>query len=126
MPCMYDKDLVLSILIQVQDALQKIASRAGRFQSADDFTSSASGLEALDSICMLFIAVGEALKNIDKITGGELLSRYPEIDWKGAVGFRDVIAHQYFDIDAEQVFWICTHEVGPLSAAIENMIRELG
>ena len=31
---------------------------------------------------MLFMAVGEALKNIDKITGGELLGRYPEIDRK--------------------------------------------
>jgi DNA-binding NtrC family response regulator len=29
------------------EALQKIASRAGRFQSADEFTSSPSGLEAL-------------------------------------------------------------------------------
>ncbi len=56
---------------------------------------------------MLFMAIGEALKNIDKITGGALLSQYPEIDWKGAIGFRDIIAHHYFDIDAEQVFWIC-------------------
>jgi uncharacterized protein with HEPN domain len=122
---MLDKDLVLSILIQIDDALQKIAGRAGRFESADDFMSSSSGMEALDSICMLFIAVGEALKNIDKITGGALLSRYPVIDWKGMIGFRDVIAHQYFDIDAEQVLWICSHEVGPLSEVIRKMITEL-
>src|SRR3989304_5120503 len=37
---MFDKSLVLSILIQIEDALKKIASRAGRFQSADDFTNS--------------------------------------------------------------------------------------
>ena len=122
---MFDKDLVLSILIQIKDALEKIASRAGRFGSPDDFTSSPSGMEALDSICMLFMAIGEAFKNVDKITGGSLLSRYPEIDWKGVIGFRDIIAHQYFDIDAEQVFWICTHEVGPLSAVIRKMIMEL-
>jgi uncharacterized protein with HEPN domain len=82
-------------------------------------------MEALDSICMLFMAVGEALKNVDKITDGALLSRYPEIDWKGIMGFRDVIAHQYFDIDAEQVFWICSREVGPLSDVIRKMIGEL-
>ena len=122
---MFDKDLVLSILVQIEDALQKIVSRAGRFRSAGDFTNSSSGMEALDSICMLFMAIGEALKNVDKITGGALLSRYPEIDWKGVVGFRDIIAHQYFDIDAEQVFWMCTHEVGPLSAVIRKMILEL-
>jgi uncharacterized protein with HEPN domain len=82
-------------------------------------------MEKLDSICMLFIAIGEALKNIDKITRGTLLSQYPEIDWKGAIGFRDLIAHHYFDIDLEQVFWICAHEVRPLSAIIKKMIEDL-
>jgi hypothetical protein len=31
-----------------------------------------------------------------------------------------------YDIDAEQVWWICTYEVGPLSNAIRRMIDELG
>jgi uncharacterized protein with HEPN domain len=122
---MFDKNLVLSILMQIDEALEKIASRAERIQSADDFTRTPAGLEKLDSICMLFIAIGEALKNVDNITGGTLLSQYPEIDWKGAIGFRDIIAHHYFDIDAEQVFWICSYEVGPLLATIKKMIEEL-
>ena len=122
---MYDRDLVLSILVQIEDALGKISERAGRFQSADEFTGSSSGMEALDSICMLFMAIGEAVKNINKITSGTFLSRYPEIDWKGVMGFRDIIAHQYFDIDADQVFWICNHELRPLSLAIHKMIAEL-
>lgn len=67
---MFDKNLVLSILMQIKDTLQIIDSRAGRIQSVEDFTNSAPGMEALDSICMRFMVVGEALKNIDKITGG--------------------------------------------------------
>ena len=122
---MFDKDLVLSILTQIDDALEKIVSRSARIRSADDFTGSPEGMEKLDSICMLFMAIGEALKNIDKITEGALLSQYPEIDWKGAIGFRDLIAHHYFDIDGEQVFWICAHEVRPLSATIKRMMEEL-
>jgi uncharacterized protein with HEPN domain len=90
---MFDKTLVLSILTQIDEALRKIANRAGSIQSAKDFTGSVAGMEKLDSICMLFMAVGEALKKVDKITGGTLLSKYPEIDWKGAIGFRDLIAH---------------------------------
>jgi hypothetical protein len=85
---MFDKDLVLSVLSQIDDALETIASRAARIQSPDDFTGSPSGMEKLDSICLLFMAIGEALKNVDRITGGALLSQYPEIDWKGAMGFR--------------------------------------
>ncbi|MBI5778622.1 MAG: DUF86 domain-containing protein [Planctomycetes bacterium] len=122
---MFDKNLVLSILTQIDEALGKIASRAEWIRSPDDFTSSPAGMEKLDSICMLFMAIGEALKNIDNITGGTLLSQYPEIDWKGAIGFRDIIAHHYFDIDAEQVFWICRHELAPISTAIKKMIADL-
>ena len=122
---MFDKALVLSILRQIDEALEKIKSRTVEVRSVEDLTDSPAGMERLDGLCMLFIAIGEALKNVDKITNGSLLSQYPEIDWKGAIGFRDIIAHHYFDIDAEQVFWICTHSVAPLSSVIKRMIEEL-
>ena len=65
---MFDKDLVLTLLSQIDDALDTIAQRVAQIRSADDFTDSPAGMEKLDGICMLFIAVGEALKNIDRIT----------------------------------------------------------
>jgi len=37
-------------------------------------------MEKLDAICMQLIAIGESLKDIDKITGGSLLTAYPEIN----------------------------------------------
>lgn len=123
---MYDGTLVLDILGQIHGALQKVRDRSRRIAIADELTVTPEGEERLDGLCMLFIAIGEFLKNLDKITGGELFAAHPEIDWKGAMGFRDVIARRYFDIDAEQVWWICTHEVDPLSAAIRRMIDELG
>jgi uncharacterized protein with HEPN domain len=122
---MFDKDLVLALLSQIDDALDTIAQRVAQIRCADDFTDSSAGMEKLDGICMLFLAIGEALKNIDRITGATLLRQYPEVDWKGAMGFRDLIAHHYFDIDAEQVFWICAYELGPLSAMIKRIIKEL-
>lgn len=122
---MYDKDLALDILAQIDIALGRISNRASRYKSPVEFTASEAGLESLDSIYMLFIAVGEALKNIDKITNESLLSRYPEIDWKGVMGFRDIVAHHYFDVDAAQVFWICENEVIPLSSTIKKMRDDL-
>lgn len=122
---MYDKTLALDILRQIDLALAKVRQRSGRISSADDFTATPEGEERLDGLCMLFIAIGESLKNLDKVTGGGLLAKYPGIDWKGAMGFRDVIAQRYFDVDAEQVWWICVNEVAPLSAAILAMIQDL-
>ena len=121
---MFDKGLVRSILIQIDEAIEKIRFRTRDIDSADYFTASPEGMERLDGIAMLFMAIGESLKNIDKITRGTLLSKYPEIDWAGVKGFRDIIAHHYFDIDAEQVFWICKHNLEPLSKTIKQMIDQ--
>lgn len=101
---MFDRALALAILEQIDEALEKIKSRSVQIQKVEDFTGTPSGMEKLDGLCMLFMAIGEALKNLDKITGGTLLSQYPGTDWKGAMGFRDIIAHHYFDVDADRCF----------------------
>jgi uncharacterized protein with HEPN domain len=38
-------------------------------------------MEKLDAICMQLIAIGESLKNIDKITDKTLLDKYPQADF---------------------------------------------
>ena len=123
---MFDKNLVGSILFQIDEAIEKIKFRTKDVQSPDYFTDSPEGIERLDGIAMLFIAIGESLKNVDKFTSGLLLQKYPEIDWVGVKGFRDIIApHHYFDIDAEQVFWICKNNLESLSTAIKRIIKDL-
>ncbi len=74
---------------------------------------------------MRLIAIGEALKNIDKITGRKLLAQYPEIDWKSIKGIRDLLSHHYFDMDAEVIFGICKEHVEPLQNTISRMLDDL-
>jgi uncharacterized protein with HEPN domain len=122
---MFDKNLVLSILKQIHEAIETIKKRTESVSNAEFLSNSPEGAEKLDGICMLFMAIGESIKNIDKITRGTLLRKYLEIDWNGVKGFRDIIAHHYFDVDAEQVFWIVSHELEPLSKAIQKIIKEI-
>ncbi len=60
----------------------------------------------MPSACSL-IALGESVKNLDKVTEGQLLIRYPAVEWKRVMGMRDVISHHYFDVDAEVVYSVC-------------------
>ncbi len=122
---MFDRDLLLEILQQTSDAIQRVNVRFEPVRLVSDFTDSPEGMEKLDSICMVIIAIGESLKNIDKITDKELLSQYPEIDWKGVKGMRDIISHHYFDIDVEEVFWVCEHNMKPLAEIVGRMIEDL-
>ena len=120
-----NKSLALDILYDILSAIERIQERTKGIHSADDFMLSPEGMTLLDATCMLLIAVGESLKNLDKVTDGKLLPTYPAIPWKQVKGLRDIIAHHYFDVDAGQIFWILNHELTPLQTALQYFIREL-
>lgn len=122
---MYDQKLVLEILNQIHNAVLTIIQRFEPIKSVNDFLDTPEGMEKLDAICMQLIAIGESLKNIDKITDKSLLCNYPDINWKGLKGIRDVISHQYFDIDAEEIFWACSNTLKPLSETLQKMIADM-
>ncbi len=122
---MYDKELILEVLEQIQTASQTILDRFKSVKTVSDFTGSPAGREKLDSICMLLIVIGETLKKLDKITDESLLPNYPQIDWKKAKGLRDIISHQYFDVNAEAIFDICESKIQPLSDTIAKIIKDL-
>lgn len=122
---MYDLVLVQEILRQILSATEKVINRFKPVKKVAFFTDSHEGMEKLDSICMLLIAIGEGLKNIDKITNGSLLSTYPEINWKGAKAMRDIISHQYFSIDAEIIFNVCDKNIKDLHNTISKILYDL-
>jgi uncharacterized protein with HEPN domain len=122
---MYDKTLVLEILQQISDAIKTIEKRFEPIKNVNDFTETPQGMEKLDSICMLLIAIGESLKNIDKITDKKLFLDYTEVDWKGAKGMRDIISHHYFDIDAEEIYNVCDTKLSVLFKTIQIIIVDL-
>ena len=74
---------------------------------------------------MLLIAIGEALKNLDKITNKSLLPRYSQVDWKKAKGMRDIISHHYFETDAEVIYNVCKDHIPKLAQISKKMIKEL-
>jgi len=123
---MYDQELIREILQQIHHASLTVLERFEPIKKVEDFTSSSAGAEKLDAICMQLIAIGESLKRLDKLTNGELLGNYPEIDWKGAKGMRDVISHHYFDVDAEIIYSVCQKKIGPLSQTIHKILNQLG
>jgi uncharacterized protein with HEPN domain len=82
-------------------------------------------MERLESSCMLLIAVGESIKGIDKDTNKQLLPLYPEVDWKGAMGIRDIIAHHYFDIDGDTVLDVIKSDLPPLLETLGRMQEDI-
>jgi len=122
---MPDKALLVETLTQIATAAERILKRFESIKSSDGFLKDETGLEKMDAICMQLIAIGESLKNVDKLTDKTLLVNYPQVDWKSVKGMRDIISHHYFDLNAEAVFDVCQNDITVLKAAIEQMIGDV-
>jgi uncharacterized protein with HEPN domain len=122
---MPDMTLVREKLQQIEESLYRIQRRSSKICSPEDFTANEDNLDKLDAIAMMLIAIGESFKKIDIETDGQWLTEYPEIDWRGVIGIRNVLAHDYFDIDAEEIYKICRRDVPRLLNAVQRMLRSI-
>lgn len=122
---MFDKRLIADTLRLIEESLLLIIKRTQNITTVDDFYLSDSGMMLLDSICMKLIAVGESVKNIDRISNRQLLVNYPQVAWKEVMGLRDIIVHHYFDIDAEEIFKTIKNDIPVLLHTIRQMLGDL-
>jgi uncharacterized protein with HEPN domain len=102
-------------------AIARIERRFENIDSPDDFVTDDFGIDRLDGITMMLIAIGEQLKRLDTALGIDLDACYPEVDWKGAKGIRDFLSHHYFTVDAEIIFDVCQNKLAGLKRAILDM-----
>ena len=68
---------------------------------------------------MTAINIGELTKHLTQ----EFRKNYPEIAWKKATAFRDVVAHKYETLDMEDVFNTVTKNFPELKAEIEKILE---
>lgn len=68
--------MVYETLNNIKIAITRLEERSLNINSVDDYLLSPSGMEKLDAACMVIIALGEAVKTLDKLTEKKL---YPLI-----------------------------------------------
>lgn len=122
---MFDREIVMVSLRKIRMAIETILERAAVVSDPNELLTSPDGMMRLDAICMNLIALGEAVKGLDKQTHGQLLPRYPEIYWSGVMRMRDKIAHHYFEVDTDVVFRTVQEDVPQMKDVIDRMIAEV-
>ena len=122
MESMHNEEILYYSLKRIASTIERIINNSKYIDNSQYYVHSPAGMERLESTCMLLLAIGESIKGIDKMTQKQLLSNYPEVDWKGAMGIRDIIAHHYFDIDESIVFDVVKNKLPEMLVTINKMI----
>ena len=117
-----ERELVIDILEQINIGIGQLQEWNVGVTSEDDYYMSSGGMQKLAASCMLIETIGEGVKQIDKITKGELLPERSEIPWNDVVGIRNHIAHGYFHINGALVLSTIKNDLGPLQSAIKYFL----
>ncbi len=120
-----ERQLAAEVIRQMLSLVDSLQQRMSPVQTEADLQGTEAGCLLLDAVCMQYLALGEAVKQLNKLTGDTLQDQIPEQDWKGIMGFRDVLAHQYFNVDPRQVLWITREALPQLQETLQTMLATL-
>ena len=107
-----DKHCLESII----EAVDRILEYTSGFESADELNED---YRNFDATMMNFIVIGEM---VDKLSE-DFKNHHSEIEWQKIKGFRNIVAHDYFGIDAEEVWQIIINKIPGLRTDIQNIIK---
>jgi uncharacterized protein with HEPN domain len=99
----------------ILEAIDRIIEYTFGIKSADDFNND---YRNFDATMMNFVVIGEM---VDKISD-EFKKKHPEVGWIKIKGFRNIVAHDYFGIDAEEVWQIIKTKIPALKSDIKLLL----
>jgi uncharacterized protein with HEPN domain len=102
-------------LESILEAIDRIIEYTSSINTADDFDNDHRNF---DATMMNFVVIGEM---IDKISD-EFKKKHSEVEWIKIKGFRNLVAHDYFGIDAEEVWQIIKNKIPALKSDIKLLL----
>lgn len=100
-------------LVHMRECIERIETYTE--EGREDFFKSSL---KQDGVIRNFEIIGEAAKNVSE----DLKRLYPEIAWRRVAGFRDVLIHNYFGVDLNEVWNIVQRDLPSLKSKIEKML----
>lgn len=77
--------------------------------------------KTFDAVLMNFVVIGESTARLTN----DLKARAPQIPWSKIKGFRNIVAHDYFGVDAEEVWQIIKNILPEFEKEIKKILKEV-
>ena len=72
--------------------------------------------------CYKLSSIGEAMKSVSE----SFQNQYPDIDWKKIVGMRNVLTHDYYEMNPGIVYKTIKNDLPNLKIKVEKIIIDNG
>ena len=111
---LYMHNVILNLNALIE-SIEKIELYTSEFHDADSFYHDQ---KSFDATMMQFVIIGEAISRIDE----SYKEAHSNIPWQKIKNFRNIIAHDYFGIDADEIWDIIQTKILPLKQDITSLL----
>ncbi|MBL7075728.1 DUF86 domain-containing protein [candidate division KSB1 bacterium] len=102
--------------LYIEDILESI-EKIKRYTKGMRLEELSKDNKTIDAVVRNFEIIGEASRQLPEA----IKTRYPEVDWRAMIDFRNVIIHEYFGISINIVWDIIKNELPPLEKEIRKL-----
>lgn len=114
------KRLIEFFLIDILIALNTVSRKTQGMQISDDLLHNE---DAWLSVTRSLEIVGEAMKYV--LDSDSIDKKFIKPSWRHVVDFRNVVAHEYFGLNADQIFDITKKGVPKLELELIDLLKNL-
>ncbi len=102
-------------LLSILEAIEKIKLYSSEFKNGEDFYHDS---KSFDATMMQFVVIGEMIDKVDE----SFKTKHPQIEWVKIKNFRNIVAHNYFGIDADEIWDIIQSKIVSLKKEINSIL----
>ncbi|MGB9499514.1 MAG: DUF86 domain-containing protein [Dissulfuribacterales bacterium] len=100
---------ILDLIIGIEAYIQNM--------TVDEF---ANDRKTYNATIREFEIIGEAVKQLSD----QSIEKYPHIQWRDIIDFRNLLIHEYFGVDLDMVWNIIIDDLPGLKSAVEELLDE--
>lgn len=119
------KDRIKTYLKVSIEEIELIEKMSAGIKSPQDFGQSLTGMTVFRACGMSIQYITENFIKIRNKVTADFFSSYKQVPWKAVFGMRNVIAHEYTDIDDEAVFNTIHNDMPVLKETAEKILADL-
>lgn len=118
-----EEEIILDRLEQIRESIHYIQEWSRLISKSDEFLMTMDNVMRFNACVMRLQVIGEHVGKLLKLSPCPL-DKYTEIQWKSIYGMRNLISHEYANINEEIVFSTIKYDIPILERVMSDLISE--
>lgn len=118
-----DRITIHDRLEEILESIKLIREWSSGKTTVNDFLLSSTGVMAFNACVMRLQVIGEHVGRLLRCDE-QPLSSYPQIPWNAIYGMRNIISHEYGNIDEDVIVSVLNEDIVPLKSVVEELLKK--